>query len=373
MNSWLGRLFSDLPEQQRRLVVGVAVVALLILAAAMYPRSSREKRAKSAAQSAVWPPRNRPAPAVRAPTGRPSAESLDEAAVLDEIASSLLATASRHIKAADWRNGLGIFKEVAADPAYPPLRRALAEQFLADAYLSGTRSPSVAKEVFRGEPYASFPGDGTAGYLLGTRRIYEHSLTLASLPWSHYRIAEWHADQLLNDTGGSRIPPQERSKHLARISENLRKGDAAWAGLDDRLEVKRTRLAYALWLRGRVHGSLYALKRDVADREWANADFKQAIALLRKPSAGMKTRHLDWAVLFFAVFLVDAYGEAGASDIRPLLGYLSMHQCSGSTVRFLQQLSSRPPEYAHLTESLARLARLEPSFAKLLLESGWRL
>jgi hypothetical protein len=276
--------------------------------------------------------------------------------------------------------GIDLLKSVAADTSYGTRYRATAISYIADAYMNGSHSPSVALDmIFVGEPYGSFlekDSKGKPNIPLAVRRLYEYSTQLYSFPQAEYRIAEWYAKLAL----AARLNPsvrltQPESEYIANIKTHLAKGDAALADFIAERE-EDSQIGYAYWLKGMLLGNLAELTNDKTYLVQAEEAFRRSMELLRNPSSGIHEQSQSvWAAFHFAVFLSRNYGNERANDIKDLLVYLSDPKFDNfASRRYFARLAGSTEEFdTYDRENVLTLAKFSADFQALLKKLGWAL
>lgn len=97
--------------------------------------------------------------------------------------------------------GFATLRAVASNEEYPALERALAVQMMGEVFLNrSNRSFDFARQyLFLGTPYASMAriaGENNAAELrAGLLKLYLHAADISDLPVTHYRLAEWWAQE----------------------------------------------------------------------------------------------------------------------------------------------------------------------------------
>lgn len=282
------------------------------------------------------------------------------------------------------KKGIDIFKSVVADTSYSAPYRAVAALLIADAYMNGSRSSSVALDmIFVGEPYESFlkkTSKGNPNIPLAIRKLYEYSTQFYSLPQAEYRIAEWYAKRAL----AGRLDPnvkfgKSESEYVASIKAHLSKGNAALVKLvakHDSRKDENSQIGYAYWLKGMLLGNLAELTGNENYLPLAEEAFRRSMELLRNPSAGFNEQAQSlWAAFNYAAFLYRTYGNERADDIKALLAYLSDPRFDDFVFRrYLTRLANSTKEFdTYDRENVRALAKFSTDFQVLLEKLGWVL
>lgn len=297
----------------------------------------------------------------------------EEATIKNYIASAYLTI--------DRARAVQMLKDVAADTSYPNLERAFAVQFIADAYMFGSRNVDFAKDnIFTGEPYSSFlpknislSESSKVKVYEGIRSIYEYALTFYQLPVAEYRLAERELRTVVQTKIGNpnaRLAKPE-SEYVASAKEYLKKGNAA---LTDYISGVGgdNQIGYAYWVRGAVLGYLAELEKDSTYLPEAEEAFKSSLIRLRNsPSVSGQNLSL-WASFYYAAFLEKHYKISRTDDIKKLLAYIT--EPKFKNLYFINYLGALGglDRVSYDRESTLDLARLDPDFKHWLKNLGWK-
>lgn len=303
--------------------------------------------------------------------------------LMSEVANKIEETNLKFILVSDYlrvneQTSMRLLKEIAADEVNIAYFRGLAIQQLADLYMLGSRRATAADAIFFGDPYISFLDfKRSSPILFGIKELYEYGLSFIDeplLPINHYRIAEWYADQLINEPDN--YTKKEKSEFFEKLNEHISEGEKAFPHFIARPH-EVSLVVYVHWLRGHVLGNFALLEDNEEKRSLADAAFKDSI-LFASNEPGIHTKkQLLWASLYYAIFLDTHYGQSRADDIKERLHFLLKIKDEFSDTpfnRFFATLLARTEtEYKALREKIISLSLYDKDFAEMLKERGWKI
>ncbi|MBI4424556.1 MAG: hypothetical protein HY554_12550 [Elusimicrobia bacterium] len=268
----------------------------------------------------------------------------------------------------DYPGRLDLITAVAGNSAYPCSVRAQALQYVGDSFANGPRSRDWAERVFDRKPYSSDLRAARGDPWKAAARVYDRSADLCPRPASHFRAAEWRAEELLNDRTRRHLDAETKARYLREAKSRLERGNRAW----DCLSEAPMQRAYAHWVRGVVEGHLFLLEGGSEHRIGAEADFKRAIILLAGTRDGPRSGQVPWVHLYYAAFLHAAYGDDRREEIRDALERVTSAK-TAATAGFLAVLAREKTQYAHWRATLQALAKVDRRLRRLLKEKRWSL
>lgn len=321
----------------------------------------------------------------------------DEAPSKTEEARIKMMLAFAYLEVQDGlKKSTNLLKEVGADPSYPALLRAIAIEDMGDLWMLGARkNDALASNIFSGEPYASFPDSSPpfttkhAQLLSGANRIYEYASSFYALPISEYRIAEWNVKLAFRSSKAKSIKlPNQTSNYLKVAKDHLSKGNEAFSGAS-KLGYSGTDSGYAYWVKGVTLGMLSEVENSEKFKNEAEEAFRDSIVILKQSdyrNAAYTKSHILWASFSYASFLERAYGEDREQEIQDLLVNVTDSSASAKThsgkykfgfMRYLERIGKSQSAglgfIKYDRDSATRLAKIDPKFAELLKQLGWKI
>lgn len=275
----------------------------------------------------------------------------------------------------NYRKGIALWKEVFEDGSYSSRQRGLALQYVADTYMLGSRSISVADAVFFGSPYSGFLDHTKSSPILeGIRVLYEQSFHLAgnipALPINHYRVAEWYVNEILNNP--DIYPDPAKSEFYQMAQDHYTIGNTTLEGFLI-AQPDESQVLYVKWLQAMILGHLAVFAQDINLRDEADVKFTQLFTDGAHIDSHTR-RQNQWAHFYHALFLHQHYGKSRAADITKDLDYLLLPELSNTPFNeFLTKLSFSSNEYKWLKKNTTALAEYHLAFTQFLKTLGWNL
>jgi len=281
----------------------------------------------------------------------------------------------------DFKKGLNILKESAANDAYPAKWRAIAFDRLVSFVSS--KGASFAKEnVFNDAYFSPMMEEGDLGIAL--RKLDERSLALYNTVVPNYRIANWYALQLIEN---GKLSEEEKKKYLQITKAMLENGEALFNKEDPHANWDDVRLILVYQYYGEVATKLYLLK-EFDDSQKIIDSFNNAVKIYEK-----RYNFKDWPVAKDKIIalplkaqlpsLIFSYATSSAviqnqenqEKIGAILGVLYDKEWNEKNIFNIFDFLSSEKNISHANQyhrlKIVSLAKADNRFANLLKELGW--
>jgi hypothetical protein len=286
-------------------------------------------------------------------------------------------------KEAEFLQGLDILKEIAeGSDKYTPASRAIALEYLVS--FVGIKGKDFAqKNVFNDLYLTPLLKEGNLS--LAIKRLDDWSLKLSPGVIPYFRVADWYALQVIQD---SKLSTETKNKYLALAKENLQKGKDFFEKdySKDTWSDERLLLAYALY--GKAATKLYLLG-EAGEKDRINSTYTEALKLYTQKYGEMtwpfeKNKitspslrgQLPNLVLNYAFFLANSKEEADQIKAKSLLEILYDKDWNEPYVFSVFDSLKNGKDATELNTyshwRIITLAKLDTRFADLLLSLGWQ-
>lgn len=232
------------------------------------------------------------------------------------IAKLLLADSLSEV---DLQRSIQLKKAIALEEGYPPFTRAIAINYIVDAYDTGFFHKDFAKDlIFSGKDFEKFLSESNGDERLALRKLNEWSNTIYPNSIASFRIAKWYSERIFREPAMSQ---DKKGEIMREVNKYISSGDSFLPQLKNR--AARLGLAYELKARA-LH---LAGKIDEAD-----IAFQKALnAYDRPPRNIFQIVHKAYSKLYYASFLYRHYELSSRSEeiinmLRSLYAYLSTPQ-----------------------------------------------
>jgi len=261
----------------------------------------------------------------------------------------------------DGSPALVTLKQIAADERYYPVIRATAVQEIAMMRTAFPLGDDALEDIFKGEPYASFR-EGV-GERVAYAKLFEYATSIHPLSLSYAFAAYLRAEELR--VIGTTTP--EAAAHIDAIRAHLA------ATQDDlpRLLANPNEAISAARLY-RQQAMTIALMTELGvpgySNETAESYFQRAMN-----TTSTIGYHSQAFAFQYAVFLVDAYGERRADDVRALLSVFTSDKAStvAGSSRDIFAAARTKSSLSDTRSRLVRVAKVDQAFKAYLITLGW--
>lgn len=285
----------------------------------------------------------------------------------------------------DFKKAIELFKAISSDDSYPPIWRARATTAMANyVMLNDYANDNYIKLIFSGDPYSTFAGTNGSNTLIGARKLYERASAFYVMPFSEYRIAEWHIKQAARIKLYGEKLDNPLSYHISKAKEHISKGDAAAVAFAT--QGKNTEFGHGEWLKGELYAILWDIEKKDEYKKTAEESFKKAFEYLDKadkaPESYIMT-HKIWTSYSYEVFLMRAFANQRIEDIKKMTKFIddnkNLMTQNGHTyglAEYLTRVGNVKPKSGQARydyDNALSLAKIDPVFKSFLNELGWKL
>ncbi len=273
-----------------------------------------------------------------------------------------------------WRAGdpieaLRAYKEIISSSKYSNLQRAYVVDGMQEI---ASESPTldIQKEIFSGEPYASF-FDPKESVELAYRKLAEYAVSFYPIAPAQLRIATWYANAVADmKNGKSPSSPQEIRQAREKAISHMASANADIARIMNNPTFFASRVPLLYDGQAGIASTLYFAKEPLL--EDSSLLFEKALAFTLPNGLYTEDYALqkDFISFRYASFLAKAYGKERVPQIKELLeriymkdGALKPHVASFFQANY--SLSN------NVHEQIELVATLDPRFKEAIANIGW--
>ncbi len=266
--------------------------------------------------------------------------------------------------------GMDLLKQVAKDPKYTKLWRALAFERISntikDVGDDENLKITLEDDYFKSMRDNTFPESGTI------KNICQASFNLYPLPLCSYRIANFELYRLLEDKVYKNLNDQQRADYLNDAKEKINIAETVaskypleYVNLFDKGKI--------MFWKPFIRTKLYLLGQTGKDfMVPGNDQFEESVKIFNSGLVWPKPE--GFFTYFYATSLAEVYHEEKIDKIRELTDSLVSRYDQFPELPFflyMRNLSDQKYSSSYENMQVALLSQLNPNFKKLMLGLGW--